>query len=296
MQRARARALGALVSLTLLASPGLTRAATASFPANPHIAQAQGALDEGDLDKAAAELQRALSQPDNPDDALVEIYRLQGIVALYKGNRPEARRALEKLFQVRPDYEVSRGAPPKIRELFAEVQADVRAHRVKPATLEFVPLTALVAGGPVGLQAQVTDLPSGGRTRFFYRRSGSEAFSSLELKGHGREVAGVLPASELPTADAPFSIEYYVEVDDAAGRRLAGKGDALTPLTVRVRAAETGAEVTARPAELVEEPHWYERWYVWTAVGVVAVGAGAGAVYLLSRPRTGQLPLTVTFQ
>jgi tetratricopeptide (TPR) repeat protein len=296
MQRARARALGALVSLTLLASPGLTRAAPASFPANPHIAQAQQALDEGEFDKASAELQKALAQPDNADDALVEIYRLQGIVALYKGNRAEARRALEKLFQARPDYELPRGAPPKIRELFGEVQADVRAHRVNPATIDFSPLNSLVAGGPAGIHALVTDPPSGGRTRFYYRRTGSESFSSLELKGHGPDVTGILPASELSAADAPFSIEYYVEVDDAAGRRLAGRGDALTPLTVKVRAPDAGTGEPVRAPAVAEEPQWYERWYVWTAVGVVAAGAGAGTYYLLSRPRTGQLPITVTFQ
>lgn len=291
----RARAIAGLLCLTLLGGPRLTWAA--DFPQNPHIGAAQRSLDAGQLDEASKDLQQALAQPDNSDDALVEIYRLQAFVALYKGNRPEARRALEKLFQANPDYELPKGAPPKIRDLFHEVQADVRAHRVKPVTLEFEPPGALAAGGPATIQASVKDLPSGARVRFFYRRVGSEAYSALELKPSNGTFAAVLPAAELPVADAPFALEYYLEVDDTAGRRLAGRGDALAPLTVHVRAPAT-AEIgpTSPPPEVEEESAWYQKWYVWTAIGVGAAAAGGATYYFLSRPKTGTLPLTVTFQ
>lgn len=291
----RARAIAGILCLTLLGGPRLTWAA--DFPQNPHIGAAQTALDQGQLEQAASELQKALAEPDNSDDALVEIYRLQAFVALYKGNRPEARRALEKLFQANPDYELRKGAPPKIRDLFHEVQADVRAHRVKPVTLEFNPPSALVAGGPANIDATVKDLPSGARVRFFYRRVGSEAYSGLELKPANGHYQATLPASELPISDAPFALESYLEVDDTAGRRLAGRGDALAPLTVRVRAPEVGSEGGPEvPPAVTEESHWYEKWYVWTAIGVGAAAAGGATYYLLSRPKTGTLPLTVTFQ
>ena len=293
----RARVVAAILCLTLWTAPGLTWAEDA-FPQNPHIGVAQSALDAGQLDKAQAELQKALLQ-DNSDDALVEIYRLQGIVALYRGNRSEARRALEKLFQARPDYEPPKGTAPKIKELFSEVQADVRARRVKPVTLDFDALDKLAAGGPAAISATVHDLPSSARVRFFYRRVGSEAYGAVDLKPKGEQAGGILPADELPVADAPFAIEYYLEVDDAAGRRLAGKGDALTPLTVRVRAPDSGGLITAPPPgpdTATDETAWYQHWYVWTAVGVAAVAGGGATYYFLSRPKTGTLPLTVNFQ
>jgi hypothetical protein len=59
--------------------------------------------------------------------------------------------------------------------------------------------------------------------------------------------------------------------------------------------AQPVADLTAHPAapsggEAGSTPV-YERWWFWTAVGVVAVGAGAGA-YLLSRPAPSLPPCT----
>jgi len=284
----------ALLTLVLLAVPQVGWAA--GFVHNRHLDMAAKALDAGDLDHASSELATALEQPDNSDDELVEIYRLQGIVALYKGDREAARHALVKLFQARPDYELPPGTAPKIRALFAEVQADVRAQRVKPVTLEFEPLDGLVAGGPASIQATVRDLPAAAHVRFFYRRVGSEAYGLLELHVADDRATAALPAAELPLGDAPFAIEYYLEVDDAAGRRLAGKGDALAPLTVRVRAPDSGQSLTSGAPEVASEPRWYQHWYTWTAIGAVLVAGGATTYYLLSRPNTGTLPIQVTFQ
>jgi tetratricopeptide (TPR) repeat protein len=294
MRRSAARAIAALLAALLAGGTPLARAA--SFPQNPHLGQAQEALDAGDLDQASQELQRALAQPDNSDDVLVEIYKLQGIVALYRGDRAAARQALEKLFQARPDYALPKGTSPKIRDLFNEVQEDVRKRRVKPVTLTFEPLTQLAAGGPANLSAQVDDLPEGARVRLFYRRAGSEAFSALELqRGANGAFSGTLPAAELPIDAAPFGLEYYLEVDDAAGRRLAGRGDSLAPLTVRVHApqAET-APVQPPPPEAEEETAWYGQWYLWAGVGVVAAAAAGVGIYYATRPATGTLPVTVT--
>jgi hypothetical protein len=296
MRRPAGRAVAALLAAQLSWAPALGFAA--SFPQNPHLGQAQSALDDGDLEKAWNELQKAQAQPDNSDDALVEIYKLQGIVALYRGDKQAARQALEKLFQVRPDYSLPKGTSPKIRDLFTQVQEDVRQHRVKPVTLDFEPITSLAAGGPAVLAAQIGDLPEGARARLFYRRAGSEAFSSVDLKrNEGTKFTATLPAAELPADEAPFGLEYYVEVDDAAGRRLAGRGDALAPLTARVHAPASGEPAVTTPPPTTEpESAWYARWYVWAGVGVVAAAGAGTAIYFATRTNTGTLPVTVTVQ
>lgn len=257
-------------------------------------------MDEGDLEKAEAELKRALASPDNPDDVLVEIHKLQAIVAFSRGDKAEARKALERLFQVRPEYAVPKGASPKLRDLFAEVQADVRARRVKPVTLEFDPPSALAAGGPVLWKLSARDVSQGVRLRLLFRRAGSEAFGSLDFKhGEGELWTATLPGDELPLDEAPFALEFYLEAQDASGRRLAGRGDALSPLTARVRAPSTGAVAVGgatEPTPVDESSPWYTKWWLWTGVGVVAAGGAAVGIYLLTRDSTGTVPVTVTVQ
>jgi tetratricopeptide (TPR) repeat protein len=316
MWGAGGRALGVVAAL-LLVCQAVRAEAAGNNSRNPHITAAQSALDDADFDKANTELQKALAQPDNSDDMLVEIYKLQGIVALYQGKQQEARKALEKLFQVRPDYEPPKGTSPKIVELFKSVREDVRAHRVKPVVLDFDPVNKLTAGGPAQVLAHITDLPEGARVRLFYRRAGSEAFSSVDFKRSSSPTpanafAATLPAAELPVDEAPFGLEYYVEVDDAAGRRLAGRGDPLEPLNVKVKAPSsseteiannnttTGATGTTgtgnNPGTEADDSHWYEHWYVWVAGGAVVVGGGVAAAYLLTRTQPGTLPVNITVQ
>jgi hypothetical protein len=134
--------------------------------------------------------------------------------------------------------------------------------------------------------------------RLFYRQAGTEAYSSSEAtKQPGPQMTLGIPASDLPVESTPFALEYYLEIDDPAGRRLAGRGDALGPLTVKVRAP--GRDGTTDPLQtgpVAEgETPWYGHWYVWTAVGVVAAGGAATAIYFATRGgSSGTLPVTLT--
>jgi hypothetical protein len=90
----------------------------------------------------------------------------------------------------------------------------------------------------------------------------------LEARGGGR-FTGALPS--LLAGDGEWDVEYYVEGRDGAGAVACHAGDATTPLRFR----RAGAVVTASPGR--------SRWYLWTALAVVAAAAAATGVYFLTR-------------
>ena len=105
----------------------------------------------------------------------------------------------------------------------------------------------------------------------FVRRRGSADFLrlGLESRGAGR-FAGALPS--LLANDGEWDVEYYVEGRDSAGAIACRAGDAGAPLRFR-RAGTVAVAAPASPS----------RWYLWTALAVVAAGAAATGVYFMTR-------------
>jgi hypothetical protein len=105
----------------------------------------------------------------------------------------------------------------------------------------------------------------------FVRRKGSADFLrlGLEARGAGR-FSGTLPS--LLATDGEWDVEYYVEGRDATGAVACRAGDPGAPLRFR-RAGIVAVAASASPS----------RWYVWTALAVVAAGAAATGVYFATR-------------
>ena len=262
-------------------------------PGSPGLQRAQAQLDAGDFDEAVRTLQQALSEPDLTDAQLVELYRLLGLAQLYVGNEPQAREAYEKLLQARPDYELPRSAPPKVRKLYERIRDDIRKLRVRPVRLELEPLEESPGGEPAVLNARVENLALGSRPILYYRRAGTESFGSSSFKRteeSGDQYRATIPAWELPAESGRYDVEYYVEVADAARRRLAGRGDAFSPLRFAV------LPQGGKSAAAVDEGHWYANPWVWVGLGVGVAAAGVGAAVLLSQQPSGSATLTVRVQ
>jgi tetratricopeptide (TPR) repeat protein len=296
------RSLG-LVPLALLLAASPAQAAgvwpLGHFPVDaplaqlgPRSAEAQEAerlMGEGEFDRAVRVLQRGLNQPDVTDDELVELYRLMGLAQLYLGNEDRAREAYEKLLQARPDYELPRSTAPKIRELYGRIREDIRKRRVRPVTIHFEPVREHLGGEPLEVETRVEDLALGARAKLYYRRAGAQAYSSVDfVREKSREdFRATIPAYELPAEARPYDIEYYLEVADAAQRRLAGRGDPFNPLYFTVRA------VTERGAVGEAPDAWYRKPWVWVVGGVVVAGAAGGIAYAATRQPTGDLPVKI---
>lgn len=262
-------------------------------PRNEALTRASQQLDEGDFEDAVKTLQRGIDQPDLTDDQLAELYRLLGLSHLYLGNEDRARDAFEKLLQARPDYELPRSAPPKIRALYARIKEDVRKRRVRPVTLSLTPAADTTGGAPVSIEARIEDMALGAKAKLFFRRAGVESFSSVDFvrgKASRTDYAATIPAFELPAEDASYEVEYFVEVADAAQRRLAGKGDPYNPLSLRVAARQAPLEPVAQPTPLYKSP------WLWLGVGVLAAGAVTGVVFAATSSQAGTLPVKIQIE
>ena len=125
-------------------------------------------------------LQAALDAPDVTDDQLVELYRLLGLASLYLGDEARAREAYERLLQARPDFELPRNAPPKLRQLYARIKEDIKSRRVRPVTLLVDPIPDPTGGEPVQVDARIEDMALGAKAKLFFRRAGD---AGLQLGG-----------------------------------------------------------------------------------------------------------------
>ncbi len=262
-------------------------------PRMPELEKATEQVDSGDFEEAIKTLQQGLSQPDLTDDQLAEMYRLLGLAHLYLGNEEKARDAFEKLLQARPDYELPKSAPPKIRGLYARIKEDIKKRRVRPVTLSLPVLDPVTGGQPVVIAAQIEDLSLGARAKLFFRRAGNQSYSSADFtrkKGSKEDFQATVPAYEVPLEEAAYELEYYVEVADAAQRRLAGRGDAFSPLSFRVN-----PRVSEGPPPELSRP-WYKNPLVWIGIGVGVAAVTTTAVVLATQRQTGTLPITITIE
>jgi tetratricopeptide (TPR) repeat protein len=262
-------------------------------PTSPELARAQEQIEQGDFEEAVKTLQAGLDRPDLTDDQLVELYRLLGLASLYLGDEARAREAYERLLQARPDFELPRSAPPKLRSLYARIKEDIKSRRVRPVTLLVDPIPDPTGGEPVLVDARIEDMALGAKAKIFFRRAGDEAYSSVDfarVKGSKEKdrYQATLPAYEIPSEANPYEVEYYFEVADAAQRRLAGRGDSFHPLVFQVMPQHTAGQ----SAESASRP-WYKSPWLWVGVGAVVVGGTAAGVAIATSEQHGRVPVTI---
>lgn len=288
-----------LVGLVTTAAWGLPPPADAPVrvlaqvgPRSEALLKTQRLIDDGEFEAAVSTVDKAIGQEDLSDDQLVEAYRLLGLAHLYLGTEDKARDAFEKLLQARPDYELPKGTPPKIRTLYGRIKDDIKKRRVRPVTLALEPVQAAEANADVELQAHIEDLALGAKPRLFYRRAGAQSFSSTDfvrVKGSRSDFRATVPAFAVPAEETSYEVEYYVEVADAAQRRLAGKGDAYTPLTFTVAALAKSGGGAAAPAPSA----WYQNPWLWVGVGVGVAAVTTGAVLVATQQQQATIPIKI---
>lgn len=261
-------------------------------PRNDAVTRGQQQVDEGDFEDAVRTLEAGIDAPDLTDDQLAELYRLLGLAYLYLGNEDKARGAYEKLLQARPDYELPRATPPKIRTIYGRIKDDIRKRRVRPVTITVSGVPEQRPAQAVTVEARIDDMALGAKAKLFYRRSGAQNYSSIDFlrdRADRSLFRATIPAFELPEEAAAYDLEYYVEVADAAQRRLAGRGDPFTPLTFRVLARAVLDEAEKPKA-------WYQNPWVWVGIGAGAAAVTTGAVLLATQRPTGTLPITIQIE
>jgi tetratricopeptide (TPR) repeat protein len=263
-------------------------------PRNLAIDTAQKQVDAGDFEEAVRTIEEGIGDPELSDEQLAEMYRLLGLASLSLGNEARARQAYEKLLQAQPDYELPRSVSPRIVAIYARIKEDIKKRRVRPVTLTVAAPADVRAGQPLAVDAIIEDLSLGAKARLFYRRGGAQSFSFTtftKVKGKQNAFTAVVPAFELPIENTAYDLEYFVEVADAAQRRLAGRGDPFNALRVQIPPPQTSAGASGAPLPVTQRA-WF-----WVVVGVAVAAAAATTVAVVaSQPRTGTVPVTIQFQ
>jgi hypothetical protein len=185
-------------------------------------------------------------------------------------DRDRGGRALKALVFSAAEHALKPVEPSRL----LDVELDKLSLAVRGLVQRTQHLEAQAIETPLGLpalEARAGD-PTLGSAVAFVRRKGSGDFLrlGLEARGAGR-FSGTLPS--LLASDGEWDVEYYVEGRDATGAVACRAGDATAPL--RFRRAGSGP-VAARTSP--------SRWYLWTALAVVAAGAAATGVYFATRP------------
>jgi len=278
----RSRAVAALFVLAVVSHPA------------PAIAEALGAPVEeavalyGDLryDDARFAFERALALEGNGPDDFATIHLYLGLFAGAQDQPEEAFDHFSRALAIDSSLELPSGQPPKITEPFDRAR---RFWDGATLALEHEPPEGWVAQSPAQLRFSVVDdrleMVTGAR---LFVRSEVESPERTYLQEGPGPYAFPLPSELLEEAG---TIRYRVELigaDSAVLRVL----DDPERLAVEVAPPPLPPPVIDPPppigdAGLIQPPSpLYERWWFWTIIGALVVGA-TGTIVAFSVPGEG---------
>lgn len=269
----------------LLAISALARA---DEPVGPqaietHLVRGQKLFDEQEYAGAIQTL-----SPVTRDARATRAQRLRALelIALahfIRNDEGAARATFERILDIDPGYQLrDTSGSPKIRTFFEALKKqlipgfDPRAG----ADLEHAAPTAGSAGRPVEVEARAI---RGGERVFELviatRRRGELSYKIVTAspRGDARWRARITPEP----SSKPYVLEYYVEARDAGGAAVARIAAPDAPLEIAL--APGGADGPGRRA-------WYNHWYVYAGVAVVAAGVTGVAIAATRGPDPGTLP------
>ncbi len=247
------------------------------------LAAARLKLADLEYEEVARLAGRLLERPDLTDEQRGETCWLQANALAVMGDMLGAEKSLRLLLQLQPDFSLPPDTTPKVVAVLSKVQLEERAIReqrqqalratlVATLALEGGPGRA-VGGAPLAFDFTVTDPQGAARAvRIHFRRPGDPGFSSLALSAAPDGAwTGAIPGEALVN-DGGMTLNYYVQVLDAAGEPLLERGAAAAPLSLEVA-----------PGRIVAATPFYRSVWFWSAVaGVTAAATGTG-LYLYNR-------------
>jgi hypothetical protein len=268
------RALAAV----LLAGWALSSPARAVEAAGARLADGVRRYEDQDYRRAIVVLEAVLGDPGASRAQKATAYEYTGLSWLILGQQQLARDALTALFKLDPRHPLSDPSQsPKLREFYEEVRKTVvpaptptppvptPPPRSEPPSLTALAPSEARAGTRLTLRAR---LEPGGAVR-------KVTLTWRERGGAFRRVAAVVEGeacrAEIDAPRSATALELYWEALGAGNATLAQAGSAEAPEALPLTGG--GPSVPG-----------YKRWYVWTIVGVVVVGAAVGVGVELGRP------------
>ncbi len=248
-------------------------------PLNRYLDEAKDLYKHLRYAEIVHKLERALSVSGNTPKQLCEIYELMGIVQVILDNQDAAVDAFNQLLNVDPRHRLDSSLSPKILSIYSRVKN------------EFVPQEAVAFEGRPSVRTIpdkdpwvevgiVDDSKALTAVEIWYRRSERDEFCKGEMAPVGRgRFGGSLPLETEALPVGGVRVEYFIVARGGNGKTLGVLGNMENPLSFTVLPS-----VAAPPMQGFEtkgvSTSWYGKWWFWTAVGVVAAGAGVGIFYL----------------
>ncbi len=290
------------LALCAFLSQGVALARTADGRSvSAEMTRIEEMMAEAEFETALSMVNDALTRPGRTEAEKARLYELQGMLHLYLGDEDAARQSFRQLLTGSPQYRLRDDASPKVMTIFEEARDEMAAELSRQLKLSHPRPRSARPGVPILVELKLESAPEGVQAKLFYRRTAVSGFSStlfVESEDKTRWVAHV-PDLDLElneTERLPSgALEYFIEVQDPTGSLLAIAGKREAPLVVPMAtAAELAAEEAA--GAQIHESAWYQKWWVWTIVGVVVAGAVTGGVIYALSDQTGTVPVTVTLR
>jgi len=244
-------------------------AVAAEGPPNPYLEEARELYLSFQFEGLIPKLEFALAVKGVTAAQRVEIYKLMALTHAAFDDAAQAEAAFLNILELKPDYELTGGASPKIRGYFAGAQKMYRARQAvklqhappKPSAHgETTTVDVTVAAGMDRVEAM---------TLHYRPRGSTSGFSQLAMaRGENGAFSGNVP-NAFPGPAGKRTLDYFVRARDASGALLASVGSEEVPL-----------ELTIETVEMVSSQPIYKSWVFWTAVGVGAAAAVATPVLL----------------
>ncbi len=256
-----------------------------------NLTRARRFLDDMQYQKARRLAARVLASAESGPDELVAAYRIRGLSLSAMGKTSAALADFRKLLAIRPAFRLSDDISPKLAAPFYQAVAinknlaTLSLRHKAPAAREALSGLSLPVEfvNPLGMIRSI-------RLRYWTDRSAKQKEIILPVK----KSATIQP--KLPGKLKARRISYYFEALNRSGGVLARAGSQKKPFEVRVAIVSAPRKIAMniepQPKPLpgpMSEPRpkpdsgndftpWYQSWWFWTAVGVVAAGATTGAV------------------
>lgn len=238
-------------------------------------------LAEFRADEARAALERAAGSGPFAYPDWVRLHEELGVAYAYLDDEPRALAAFDELLTAAPGHAIRYTLSPKATFAFEKARAAVLRRPAAELRVSWPRDLDVARAVPIEVEVVADPKARLARARLLARKKGDSTWRRVDFD---LPRAGAFQRVELPPL-APSGVhgevlQLYVVGCDAAGNEVHTWGSAARPREI---------PVGHRPA-----PRWYERWWVWTAVGSAVAAATGVAVFAATREPPSRVDGTFT--
>jgi len=254
---------------------------TSVLLASKYYDKAVRLYDRVEYNEAVEALDDAISREDNNKKTLIKIYYLKAKIYIILGKESKAKKQFIKLLFLNPEFRVSEDESPKILKFFKESKTKFEESltvKLETPEIMFDALKKAKYQKKLKINAIISSMNESRDAKIFYKKIGASKFLKSDLiQVEGDNFEGTIPMPLNVTRD--FALEYYIGVLDFSGKLIASYPAPEEPIILSI--ILDNKEKSTNNTSEINDDSILKKWWFWTAVGVVVVGAGAGTYFLV---------------